>query len=732
MSDEVTEKQDYDDTPVGQYKRWNKELTDAKEWFRHFQKKGEKVVKAYLDDRKDTNESVGVTYTKLNLFHANITTLMSMLYGRIPKVEVTRRFADADDDVARVAGEMATRILNNDIEVAGEDVASVFRSGLQDRLIPGLGSARVRYQYESSKETIPAITHPETGEEQAPSYEQENITDEWVDIVYTHWKDLIWSPCRIYSEIRWKAYRSYMGKDEFKERFPKAKLDKVTFSTKGPLSKPDSKGANYQQAEIWEIWDKSKRCVYWYTEGYQETLDHKEDPLELEGFWPDPPPLVSNVTTTKYLPKSDYEISQDLYREIDELETRITLLTQACKCVGVYDKANEGVQRIFNEGVENQLIPVENWGQFSEKGGLKGSIDWVPIEEVANVIGILSQKQQEKIQQLYQVTGMNDVMRGAAQTEGTPVSATERKIQANYGSIRIEALQNEFARWVSDIQQLKLEIICKHYQPECIIQQSNIKETMDGQNPQTVEAAIQLLKDPAQLRWRVNVRPESLAIADYAQLKQDRTEYLFGLAQFMQSAAPMIEQKPESAPYLLQLLKWGMAGFRGSSEIEGIFDQAINALQKTPPQQKPDPEAEKAKAEMQMKQMEMQAKMQMEKEKHASEMQANQQKNDLEMKKLEAEFAFMQKEFDLKFQMMQAELGAKLQEKEIETAATQKEQEAQFAYNTAERQQEAKFNQEDREHEAAVAMESGNAELDRDKQRAKLKSKSKPNGDAGS
>lgn len=728
----MDDKKEFSSSASDQYKRWNRELADGKTWFSNFHKKGDKVNKMFLDDRKDTNESVGVYVTRLNLFHANIVTLMSMLYGQIPKVEVMRRFADADDDISRVAGEILTRILNTDIEVAGEDLASVFRSGLQDRLLPGLGEARVQYQYDSEVKQTPAITDPITGEELAPATESEEISNEWVDIVYTHWKDVLWSPCRTHSEVRWKAYRSYLGREPFKTRFPKINLEKITFNTKGPLSKTDQKGATYEQAEVWEIWSKQDKKVYWYTEGYEDVLDVKDDPLELNGFWPDPPPLTANVTTSKFLPKSDFEIAQDLYREIDDLETRITLLTQSCKAVGVYDESCKGVQRIFNEGVENQLIPVENWAAFAEKGGLDGAIDWVPIKEIAETINILSMKQNEKIQQLYQVTGMNDVMRGAAQTEGTPVSATERKIQANYGSIRIEALQNEFARWVSDLQQLKAEIIAKHYQPYCIIEQSNIMDTPDAQY---AEAAVALIKDPDKARWKITVRPESLAIADYAQLKQDRTEYLFGLAQFLQSAAPMIQEAPASAPYLMKLLKWGMAGFRGSSEIEGIFDQAINAMEKQPPGNKPDPEQQKAQAEMEkmkaemgMKQQDNQAKMQMEQEKHQADMQLEQMKLQMEEKKMQMELYYMEQKFQLEMQEMQMKLGFKKQEAEINAEATRQEQAAQFAFNTAEKDKDMEVT----EHAAKVQMESGDQDLERDRERAKLKPKSKPNGDAGS
>jgi hypothetical protein len=734
MTDEVVE--DRKETSKEASDRWGKEISDSKKWFKKFHTRGMKVNKAFLDENREGDDLSESFVTRLNLFHANIVTLLSMLYGRIPKVEVDRRFADADDDVARVAGLMLTRILNTDIETAGEDIASVFRSSLQDRLLPGLGTARVQYQFSEKDEVTEAISDSETDEELAPEVSEPQITDEWVDIVYTHWKDVLWSPCRTYIELRWKAYRSYLTKPKLRARFPKVDLTKINFSSKGPLGKnkvdTDCIPEN-SEAEVWEIWDKDSMKVYWWTEGYGQLLDVKDDILGLEGFWPEPPPMLTNVTTSKYLPKSDYDLARDLYQQIDELESRITLLTEACKCVGVYDASNEGIQRIFNEGVENQLIPVKNWAQFSEKGGLAGVVDWVPLEDVVNTISVLSEQQTAKIQQLYQVTGMNDVMRGAAQTEGTPVSATERKIQANYGSIRIEALQNEFARWVSDTQALKAEIIAKHYQPYCIIQQSNIMSTVDGQNMELVDAAIKLIKDPSKSRWKITVRPETLAIADYAQLKADRVEFMMGLAQFLQSAAPLLEEKPEAMPLLMKMLKWSMAGFKGSSEIEGILDQAIGAMEKQPPQQKPDPEAQKAQMEMQK----MQGEMQMQREEHQANMQIAQQKGQMEMqqmmmkfqlelKKLEMEMEFKQRELELKMQEMQAQLGMKIETAKVEAEATEQEQAAQFAFNTAEKEKDMEVS----EHAAQVQMESGDAELDRDRQRAKLKPKS--NGDAGS
>lgn len=718
------------------YKKWQDELETAKKWFRKFQKDGDKIVKAYLDERTSQDDEFGMTSSRLNLFHSNVTTLMAMLYGQIPKVEVTRRFADANDDAARVASNMLTRILNTDIEFAGEDIACVFRNGLQDRLIVGLGTARLKYEIFEQKVQVPAILGDD-GAEQAPAYEENKIQEEWVDTVYTHWKDVLWSPARTYKEIRWKAYRSYLRKEEFKKRFPKVDVSKITFSSKGPIKpKQADDEKETPEAEVWEIWDKTHKCVYWWTEGYEEILDKVDDPLEVEGFFPEPPPLISNTTTQRYIPRADYALAQDLYREIDELETRITMLTRACKVVGVYDKSQEAIKRIFSEGVENDLIPADNWAAFAEKGGIEGSISWVPIKEVAEVISVLTDKQNNRIQQLYQVTGMNDIMRGAANADTGRVSATQRKLEANYGSIRIEALQNEFARWVGDLQAIKAEIIAKHYQPQSIIEQSNIMATPDAQ---WAEQAVALIKDPAKARWRIQVRPETLAIADYAQLKQDRVEYINGIATFLQSAAPMYELIPESMPMLVKLMKWGLAGFRGSSEIEGVIDSELDKLEKQPPQQKPDPTAQKAQAEIQKMQMEMQmeqqnqqAETQRQQQKFQAEMQAQQQKFQLEVQKMKMEIEFMREKFMLELNMKREELSMKKEEMQVKAQMQQQEQAAQFAFNAAERSAEVEANKEDREHEKNVEMESGDAELRRDKERAKLKPKSGGNGNARS
>lgn len=700
----------YSNTPAGQYKRWNAEFTAARPSIKQWQKEGDKVVRQYLGRNMNSPDEGGIQDLnyKLNLFHSNVTTLMAMLYGNTPKVEVNRTFADSDDDVARVAGEMASRILNQDIQDPGASCIAVLRQALEDRLLPGMGSARCKYDYTLESKTTPAILDPNTQQELAPEVTEEIVTDEWVDIIYTHWKDILWSPARTYAELRWKAYRSYLDYDQLVKRFGEEVANQIPMNSKGKFipSDTDAKDSEEQarpQAEVWEIWNKSDLDVVWYIDGYPKILETKPDPLELEQFWPDPPPMIANTTTSKWLPRSDYAIAQDLYIQINELETRISVLTQACKCVGVYDKKQEGIKRVFNEAIENDLIPVDNWAAFAEAGGVTGVIDWIPIEAVADVITILTQKQEQKVQQLYEVTGMSDILRGAAQKYE---AAATSKAKDKFASIRVQALQDEFARFASDLQAIKLEIMSKHFEPYCFIQQSNIENTPDAL---LAKQAVALLKDFKNVRWRVKIRPETLAMADFAQLKQDRGEFITAISTFMQSAGPLVKLDRQIIPTLLRLLQWGLAGFKGSNEIEGVMDQAIKTFTEKanqPEEPKPDPQMEKIKAEMAMAQEEHKAKMEQQAQKAQADMVEMQQKSDLEQQKIQAQIQQDRQEFELRMAEMQQEFRMNMQELIMELKAKKAEQEIQIQGQA----QQTSLAIADREHENAVSVEQRNSE----------------------
>jgi hypothetical protein len=234
-------------------------------------------------------------------------------------------------------------------------------------------------------------------------------------------------------------------------------------------------------------------------------LDVKNDPLELDEFFPCPPPLAANLTSSNFMPRADYIFAQDQFTELDEINTRITWLTKAAKVIGLYDKNTDGRQRKFSQAAENQLIPVDNWAMFAESGGIKGKVDWVPIDQVVNAISALRIYRQDQTTQIYEVLGISDIMRGTSKASET---ATAQQIKAQFGSTRVELNQFYIAEWITNLLRIKAEIISKHWQPETIAMRSNIMRTPDAE---FAGPAIQLIKDERLAEYRISVEADSLS-----------------------------------------------------------------------------------------------------------------------------------------------------------------------------------------------------------------------------
>ena len=680
----IQEASDFKKDKKGLFEYYDTELKAFFDAAKKWQKQGNKTVDRFLDRRGAGEEN----WFRLNLFHSNITSLRSMLFGKLPEVDINRTNDDFADDVARVASIMLKRMLQNDIGTPNDEYSDSLRMNLDDRLIPGLGVSRVRYEFDKETKNVAAMSSIE-GKTLAEGYNEDVVTGERAPIEYVHWRDFAWSPARTWAEVRWVAFKAHLTRDELKKRFGEKLGEKIPLTesvttkdekmfTEGDDPKQDA----WMRAAIWEIWDKDKRKVFWYARDMPEILDQKDDPLKLAGFFPCPKPMASNITTTAYMPIPDYIMAQDLYNEIDKLETRISLITDAVKVVGVYDKSAEGVKRMLVEGVENDLIPVDNWALFAEKGGLKGMIDWLPYETIAGVLERLTARRHDATQLLYEITGMSDIMRGA-QSAGGAVTATERSLQARFASVRIQALQDEFSNYATDLIRLRAEIISKHFSVETIISQSNIETTPDAQ---LAPQAAQLIKDTQSLVWRVTVKPESVAMVDYAQLKEERTGYIVALATFMQSAAPLVEMDPSVTPLLLSMLQWGLAGFKGSEDVEGILDAAIsqaqeNAQKPQEGEQGPSPEEIKAQAE----QAKMQGQMQLEQTKHQHAMELIQAKMAADMQEFQAEMQVKMQEIKASTEQdiikENAQMEANMQEESHETEEFIKREQARARIN---------------------------------------------------
>lgn len=573
-------------TATGQAERWTMEFAAAREKVKPWHRQGDKILDRYLDERS----SADVGESRLNLFTANVETQHALLYGKVPGADVTRHFEDADDDVARVAAEMLRRVLTP--INASDPYASALSYALEDRLLTGFGFASARYEVETE-----AAQDEETGETLMDDEGAEIPRKSWENVAsdYHYWRDCLWSPTRTFELMRWFAWSCPMTRAALVERFGEDIGRQVPLNSKtGKKTEADAvKSDPWSRADVWEIWSKEDRCVFWYVEGFNRILDQKDDPLGLENFFPFPKPMIAHATTRNFMPRPDFVLAQDLYNEIDVLTTRINLLEKAIRVAGVFDQSAPEVAKILTDAGFNKLYPAQNWAVLAEKGGLKGVVDWFPLEQVTGAIAVLTQARAEKVGLLQQVTGWSDIMRGQTNPNET---LGAQQLKSQYGSVRIQRFQAEFATFATDLRRIQAEIISKHFDVQTIIERSNILNTADAR---FATPAAQLIKDRFSA-FRIEVKPENINLTDYAQLKQERTEVIQAAGGWIQAVAPVVQMGgPPAVEFALEFLKWILAGVKGGDGLEPALDAFRTQLQAASAQPKPpDPklQAEQVRA----------------------------------------------------------------------------------------------------------------------------------------
>jgi hypothetical protein len=406
-----------------------------------------------------------------------------------------------------------------------------------------------------------------------------------------------------------------------------------------------------KKAVVWEIWCKKTGTAKWVADGYQYILDEKPDPLQLENFFPCPKPLYATLTTDSLIPIADFLQYQDQANEIDELTDRISKLAEACKVVGVYDASSPAIERMLKEGVDNTLIPVDSWAAFGEKGGLKGSVDWLPLDMVVNALNQLYISREQCKTVIYEITGLSDIIRGATKEAET---ATAQRLKSQFASLRLKELQNALAIFASDLLRIKAQIMCNFYQPETLAKMSGIMNTEDAQ---FAMQAIQLLKDQSLRDFSIEVASDSLVELDQEAEQAARMQMLQSVGGFLKEA---IQAPPSLAPLLGEMLLFGVRGFKVGRDIENAFEEAMQQLRQ-PQQPKPDPEQMKLQAQTQLEQMKMQATQQLEQFKAQLSVQTEQMKQEAQAKE-----NLHQQELQAARDRQQAELNASLEAQKLD------------------------------------------------------------------
>jgi hypothetical protein len=652
-------------------KRWSEEIRAASKHFEQWVSRGRKILKRYRDDR----DAAATGATRFNILWSNIQVLQPALYAKSPKPQVDRRHLDRDP-IGKAASLILERALSHALEEYEFD--EVMRAVRDDYLLVGRGTAWVRYEPQYGEE------RPDPNDPNAEPFRP--VTYETAPCDYVGWEDFLHGVAPRWQHVPWVARKVHLTREELIERFGEEVGKACPMKPVNGMTKDDAAeyGDVFKRALIWEIWDKGTKTAYWLCPGHPQLLDKRSDPLGLRDFFPCPRPLLATTTTDSLVPVPDYLEYQDQAQELDELSARISILTKALKVAGVYDQTCTGLQRLLSDGCENELIPVDNWAAFSQNGGMKGTIQFMPLQEIATTLTELYAARDKVKQDLYEITGLSDIIRGASQASET---ATAQRIKGQFASLRLTDRQNEVARFARDVIRLKAEIMSEHFAPETLLTASGY-EFMPGADPAVFQQAVELLKNDALRGFRIDIETDSTVAPDQQAEQDSRVAFLTAMGGFMVQGLPMVQAAPQTAPLMAEMLTFAVRGFKAGRQLEQAFDafgQSINDQTKQPQEPpQPDPAQQMMLQGEQMKMQALQvktqadaAKAQVDQQVAGLDAQAKQAEHQMKMAEMQMQYEFKVKEHEMKM----AELQAKVQQTAIahEQASIQSERQAEHA-----------------------------------------------------
>lgn len=445
-----------------------------------FRERGEAVETAYEGgDRKQTKRR-----RRLNLFQSNIEILKSALYSRTPTPQIERRFAKADS-LARLAAEILTRAVQ--FHLSEEEFDQAVKRARDDWKIPGLGQVWCRYEPLYGD----PITDPETGKPQLDDEGQplREVAYECVKIEHVRWKDFGFWPLRVWSEVQLVWRPVFLTAEEAAKRLGADAAKRITYDVDPTVEEDDRTNVSddgvERQARLIECWDKQRRQLVWLDpkkSGAEAVLKQAPDPYGLQDFFPCPEPLFATLERGKLIPIADYDYHEDQYQQIDDATAKIAELTKAIKVRGAYNGAAKDLAKLFKDRSDRfeHMVEVENWAHFrNQQGGLEGNIDMLEIRQLLEALKATVELRKEVKQDLYEASGISDIVRGSTQASET-LGAQELK--SRYAGLRLQDDQGEIAFFARNVIRIMAELIAEHFSNETLAMLTGLAEPGELEN----------------------------------------------------------------------------------------------------------------------------------------------------------------------------------------------------------------------------------------------------------
>ena len=564
---------------------WKNRLATAKKKWNEYHELVKEIRKYYINKSKNN---------KQNIFWSSIETLKPFIYFKAPVPYVERK-SKQNNPVEAAACQILEKALIWDLEQ--QDFDGVIKYARNDYLISGLGLTYEKFEPKIEQVvTQMQDVDPITGEMISIDTVAEVMTDAKVTTNYIDPHDIIvdTTNVKVWEDVEWVAQSIKMTKQEVIDQFGEKYAEKLLDGTIELEKDKES------ETTVYRIWDKKKKQLLYVSEVLDEFLRVDDDFLKIDGFFPFPKPVFATLDNHGVIPTPDYTEIKCMLDELDGVNKRMKMTMQALKVTGAYDSSFSDLKNMLD--AENRLIAVSDFDKIREKGGIDGFVGFMPIGQYIDALQALSERRNQLIQAIYEITGVSDIMRGNSDPQETATAVTKK---TNFGTLRNQDRQNDFQRYLTDVLKIKAEVICEQFTPELLAQfAGNIQ-------PEVFNLAVQLLKTDKIRNLTLGIETDTSFMQ--SEELEKTNEAVKTIHEMITAAFQVVSAQPALLPLYKQMIESVVVTLPSARQFNTAIDETFNRIAQElaqPDQAQPDPDLIRAQAEVQKNQNELQVKEQ--------------------------------------------------------------------------------------------------------------------------